>query len=319
MRTFLGTAGMRLVVAAWASLSLTLSVLPAQDPGANGLEIVELKGKLEMILGNQIKMKTEDGQEAIVLVTDATTFTYRGTAEPTALGPGLLVRFNESFDAAGQPQGPVSALEIFRPIRMRRPTAELQQKQTPGIHPVSDKGKDDVADRRAAGKPNRGQPAKPAAKVAPRNTAPQTVDARNKPANARGDNTAGPTGAVQDYLVVGMLRGIQGDKMQVVAGNRPVIVPIARDLKISVTAGDPLFCQPGDTIEMTGLKNPAGLVQADVIDVTGAKPLGSVDEKDQRQNRAAKGGKDGDAKATDAKDSDKAQAAKAGDNKTKPK
>lgn len=301
--------------------SLTSSFLCAQGPGSAGLEIVELSGKLDAILGNQIKLKSEDGKESVVLVGNETTFSYKGTAEPSALSAGQMVRITAAFDAAGNPQAPLTQLEVFTPVRVgRRMSLEERQKQTPGIYPTSDKPNGDkrVEQTAQAAKVTGTNKSaeKAVTKSAPGKSAPgknsPVVNARDKDKNAKANasqanKTGATTGAVQDYLVVGMLRAVQGNQLHIVAGNRPVMVSASPDLKITVSAGDPAFCLPGDEIKMTGLKSPQGLIQADVIEVTGAKPLGSVDEKAQARNKRTKSGE----KETD-KDKEKDKAATKG-------
>ena len=300
---------------ALAAASLAPLVCLAQEASDNGLEIVELSGQLEMILGNQIKLKTDDGQEAVVLVSDETAFQYQGTAEPTVLAPGLMVRFQAAFDAAGTPQAPLAELEIFRTAVTRRMTLEQRQSQTPGIYPVTE-DQPQAENRRGAATAKAAAKAKPKAPAAQAARTPSATNARNNNLNNRNPATppvksepsATAAGPVQQFLVVGMLRGMQADKLQIVAGNRPLIVQADPNLSIAVVAGDPLFCQPGDAIKLTGLKNPAGFIQADTIEVTGAKPLGSVDEKAQlRANRNSQRGRlgDGDDKTAPATGQDK--------------
>ena len=55
-------------------------------------------------------------------------------------------------------------------------------------------------------------------------------------------------------------------------------------MKITVSAGDPTFCQPGDEVKLNALKLPNGIIQADTILITGAKPLGVVDPKALARN-----------------------------------
>ncbi len=279
------------VLAGLVLTSLTGARLFAQEPGEGGLEIVELSGKLDMILGNQIKLKSENGEESVVLVGSDTTFAYQGTAEPTALSAGLMVRFTAAFDAAGTPQAPLAELEVFTPVRVRRMSLEMRQSQTPGIYPATDEGQEQTgkgqgADNRKA--PGNVATSKPVPGNTPQVRTPPAANPRDK--SGKGNGPPAAAGAVQDYLVVGMLRAIQGDKLQIFAGNRPLILQADPGLKITVSAGDPTFCQPGDEIKLTGLKSPAGLIQADTIEVTGAKPLGSVDEKAQSRKKRSKPG-----------------------------
>ncbi len=214
-----------------------------------GLEIVELAGKLEMIFGNQVKITTEDGKETVVTLAGDTTFKYTGTAEPMVLRPGLMIRFNAAFDALGNPQAPLTTLEIFRPAKVRRMSRELMQSQTVGIYPVSEKGN------------------------------PKDKGKLKEPAAA----------GIQDYQVVAQLNGVQADRIQIFAGARPLMLQVDPAVKVTVAAGDAMFCQPGDDVKLTGLKNSAGLIQVETIEITGAKPIGAVDDKgNSKATRGAK-------------------------------
>ncbi len=99
---------------------------------------------------------------------------------------------------------------------------------------------------------------------------------------------AAPAG-FQDYRIVGKLAGIQGEKMQLAAGNRPLMVSFAPDLVIHLTSTESNFCAEGDEIKVTGLKFPAqaNWIQAESILVTGAKPL-APPEKKARASRNSK-------------------------------
>ncbi|MEZ6074227.1 MAG: hypothetical protein R3C56_00720 [Pirellulaceae bacterium] len=145
--------------------SLTDSRSSAQDNNAAGLEIVNLTGQLEAIVGNQLKIVGEDKTANFVLIGNDSTFTYNGTADPAVLTPGLMVRFTADFDLAGKPQAPLAELEIFRPMRGRRLPLEVQQSQTPGVYPVDPQGPASAAAKRSTAK----EP--PANKAAPENKA----------------------------------------------------------------------------------------------------------------------------------------------------
>ncbi|MEO8271251.1 MAG: hypothetical protein ABI557_16130 [Aureliella sp.] len=255
--------------------SLTDSRSTAQDSDAGGLEIVNLTGQLEAIVGNQLKIVGDDKSANLILIGDESTFSYSGTADPSVLSPGLLVRFTADFDLAGSPQAPLAELEIFRPVQGRRLPLEVRQSQTPGVYPVDPPGPADAAPKNGVVK------APPANKSQQGNKAKPPVAADNQTAN-----NAAPA-AVQTFRVVGILRAVQGDRLQVVAGNQPLILQASPEMKITVSAGDATFCQPGDQVKLNALKLPNGIIQADTIIVTGAKPIGSVDPKDiARNNRA---------------------------------
>ena len=277
----------------FAFTSLTDSRSSAQDKDAAGLEIVNLTGQLEAIVGNQLKMVGEDKAANLVLIGGDSTFSYSGTADPVVLTPGLMVRFTADFDLSGTPQAPLAELEIFRPMHGRRLPLEVQQSQTPGIYPVDPQGAASAAPKRSTAK----EP--PANKALQGNQPPPDIKAK-PPASAvdkQAANNSSPA-AVQTFHVVGMLRAIQGDHLQIMAGNQPLIIQASPELKITVSAGDPTFCQPGDEVKLNALKLPNGVIQADTIIVTGAKPLGVVDPKTLARNNRNKP----DAKTTNPKD-----------------
>lgn len=96
-----------------------------------------------------------------------------------------------------------------------------------------------------------------------------------------------PPAGFENIRVVGKLMGAQGDRMQVAAGNRPVVVPFDPAMEILVSSGDATFCMEGDEITVTGLRNPSQVnwIKAETIIVTGAKPL-APPEKKARASRA---------------------------------
>ncbi len=244
-------------------ISLPATLACAQDDGGGGLEIVELTGKLEAIVGNRVKIKTDDGKETIITLATDTIFKYSGTAEASILSPGLMVRFTAAFDPSGNPQTTLKELEIFRPAKVKRMTREVMQSQTPGIYPVGEKGN--------ASQPEKAKTKEPAPQVS------KTV-----------------VGGAQTFDIVGQVGGIQADRIQIRAGNRPLMLQMDPALAITVSSGDAMFCQPGDEVKLTGLKNPAGLVQAETVEVKGAKPLGAIDESKSLRGKATKRGPQGD-------------------------
>lgn len=263
--------------------SLADSRSSAQDNDAAGLEIVNLTGQLEAIVGNQLKIVGEDKTSHLVLIGSESTFSYSGTADPAVLTPGLMVRFTADFDLAGKPQGPLAVLEIFRPLHGRRLPLEVQQSQNLGIYPVEQQGKTGPPLKRSAAKVPSSNKAQPGNKAQPDSKAKPPASAVDKQA---ANNSAPAT--VQAFQVVGILRAIQGDHLQIVAGNQPLILQVSPKLKITVSSGDPTFCQPGDEVKLNALKLPNGIIQADTIVVTGAKPLGAVDPQDLARNNRNK-------------------------------
>ncbi len=228
-------------------------------PGGGGLEIAEAEGNLAAVVGDRIKIVGENDQETILVMDRETSLRYRAAADPTFVRPGLLVRFTAMFNPqTGVPSSQVTALEIFRPIRARRMTRQLLESQTPGIYPVAAQG--------GAG---------------------QEAGAREEPPGrnptARGRRTAAlQPGAAQPFRIVGQIRGVRGNRLQVVAGPRAVVVEVAPDAKITVAAGDLTFAAPGDKVVATGLavSGQSQVIQAQEIVVTAAQTLGAGAPKD---------------------------------------
>jgi hypothetical protein len=115
------------------------SILQAQD---NDLVIANITGKLEAIVGYQIKLKSEDDKDYMAVVDPQdTTFKYVGTAELKFLSQGMLVRFSAPFNQAGSTD-PIKELEIFNQVRERRMRPEQIQEITPGVYPIAKNDKD---------------------------------------------------------------------------------------------------------------------------------------------------------------------------------
>lgn len=228
--------------------STSAPALRAQAPaGPGGLEITNVSGVLQAVSGDKFKIKSEDGEEHIAVLAARSSLKYNGTADSKFLQPGLFVRFSASFNTrTGTPQAPLQELEIFRPIRQRRMSQAQRQNQTSGVYPAAQ-------DDKKNGK--------------------QSPPVQN-------------TGEIQDFKIVGQIRAVQGGKMQVVAGNRPLIVPLDSAVKINVQAGDAMFCMSGDSVKVTGLRNPnqANWIQAETIEITGTKALG-LDQPNQKPTK----------------------------------
>src|SRR5690606_282816 len=129
---------------------------------------------------------------------------------------------------------------------------------------------------------------------------------RNKDAAADAPRVA--IAGVADYFVVGQLAALQPDGargilMRVAAGNRPVMVALDADADLTVASGDSYFCQTGDQVQLTGLKHPTGIIQAETVEVEGAMPLGGAVDAQARYRRLDPRGNP--ANRSDAKDKDK--------------
>ena len=105
------------------------------------------------------------------------------------------------------------------------------------------------------------------------------------PAADKGKDQVAAGPGFQNFRIVGKLAGVQGNKIQVIAG-RPLLIELAETAVIKVSAGDTTFCMPGDEVQINGLRNPAqeNWIQAESLTITGAKPL-SPPEKATRGSR----------------------------------
>lgn len=277
---------------------LSVSVLPTAVLAQNeGLDIAKVEGTLEDMGGYQLKVKPEKGESTLVGINpQKTDFEYVGTAEREFLLPGLMVRFTAAFDVNGKPQTALKELEIFVPARKRRMTNEYMRDQTPGIHSIDPPG---------------GEPGRANAKTAEKKTDQAAgKEAKGKSKVAAAGATAPAGSGVMDFRIVGKLTGMQGNVIQVAAGNRPIMIELAEELEITVAAGDTTFCVAGDKVSATGLKNAAqpNYVEAEKITITAAKPLAlpkpgesPLNAKGKSQSaRARRGKQDQDpAKGTD--------------------
>ncbi len=217
--------------------------------GSGGLEIAEVSGELEALSSSPygLKIKPEKGESYVAVLATQTALQYRGTADKQFLQPGLLVRFVAPFYPQTLiPQAPVTAIEVFRAEHKRRPSREELLAQTPGIHPV-----------------------------------PEMEGSKKQ------DDTlkTAPAG-MKNYQVVGQIRAVQDDRLQVQAGGQfLVMAQLDPAVVITVASGDTFFCVPGDKVEVTGLRNPAQntLIQAERVEITGAKSLGTPPPEERQQ------------------------------------
>ena len=206
-----------------------------------GREIIEVEGTLAAVAGDRIKIKDEQQDEYFAVLSRMSKLTYKGTADAKFLRPGFMLRFEADFDMQqGIALSPVGELEVFRPSQSRRLQPEERQSQTPGVYPAKadDKQKDGPRNVRQA--------------------ASRVIAQKNR------------------FLVVGQLRVVQPTKLQVLVRNRPIIVDINEDTKITVSAGDVMYCLPGDKVKLTGTKvaGQQNLLQVATLEVEGANPIG---------------------------------------------
>lgn len=238
-----------LLSCATPSLGQSSAADGAQNGQAGNLQIASVTGTLQGVASDRLMLKTEDGKDVFAVMSRKTTITYSGSAEASFLSPGMMVRFVTSFNTqTGVPQTPVTEVEIFRSVQKRRMTMEERQNQTPGIYPII-----------------------PGAAQNPRQGRTNRKQAPSAPSNP----------GAQQLKIVGQIRAAAADKLQVFAGNRPIVVQLDPQAEISIQAGDAMFCMPGDKISVEGLKSPSqeGWLQAESIEITGLSPLSPLSAK----------------------------------------
>ncbi|MFK7738663.1 MAG: hypothetical protein AB8B50_21745 [Pirellulaceae bacterium] len=231
------------------SLGLVLLLLnqsPMHAQNAGGLEIATVEGELTGIAGDRLAVKAEDGKEYFAVYGRKCSLKYSGTADSQFLQPGLMIRFDATFDTAkGVATKPVTELEVYRPWKGRL-SQQQRKDQTPGLYPVS-------KDQQATG--NKDNPRYR------RNQAQKQTDNKSK---------------LQTFRVVGLINGRQASKLRIMTGRQAILVDLTADPKVTVASGDALFCSLGDKVKVTGLRDPSQetLIKAETIEIKGAKPLG---------------------------------------------
>jgi hypothetical protein len=264
------------------------TVVNAQDAGkaVGGLQIAQVSGTLQAIALDKIKIVAEDKKEYFAVVSPQTSLSYKGTAEPDFLMPGMLIRFSAELNQTGQVQAPVADLEVFTISQHRRMSQEQMRDQTAGVYQVGG----EVGNAKKPGD-------KPKEKSSKPNAATSKVGA-------------------QAYRVVGQIAGMKAGKMLVQAGGAQVQLELDPKAVIKVTSHDTTFCQMGDQVKVSGLRNAGQeqFIQSESLEIVGSKPLGPAEGKTAKNAKNAKGSKGKTAKAGD-KDKDDAT----DDNKTEPK
>lgn len=253
---------------------MTASFTFAQDPGAGGLEIASANGKFAAMLGNQIKITTEDKQEFFVVFNKETNVRYEGTADPKFLMQGLMIRFSSQITQTGAAASPLKAVEIFTPSQDRRLSPEQIREQTPGVY--QEGGEVGEAPQNVPVTPVRPEPKKPAAKK---------TDPKSKDKNAQK-----PVVDPVNYRVVGQLLGNQGTKYFVQAGGVRIQFELDADAVISVTSNEYSFVQLGDEVKVSGLRTAGQekYIQAESLQIKGSKPLGLVEAKAAKSSRSSR-------------------------------
>ena len=234
-----------------------------QAGSQGGLNIVEVEGKVLGVDPSGLRIEQEDGTLATIMTGAVKELEYSAEASLQFISPGLFVRFQAPFDASGMPTEAVTKLTIFVPQRAMRMSDEELMLQTPGVYPAPKEGK--KTDAKESGAANQ------------RKTSDASKNARNRAGNNQpGRAQAGATGG--DFLVVGRIAAVQGDKMRLIAGRLPVMVQVDESAKIEVQSHDLSFCQPGDTAKVTGLANAdaPNMIKATSLTVAASAKLGET-------------------------------------------
>ncbi len=260
------------------SIGMTFLLSVTECAAQNGLKTFDSKGTLVDVGDYQLLFKGKDGNEyTVYLNAEQLRFSYTGTAEAKALSPGMMVRFKGKFDAKGNPQEDLKELEIFLPKQNVRMNPEEELAQTPGVYQMGgDKANGNAAGNQVA----RNAEAKANAKDS------KTKNTKQKPTTKSTDKKPlAKQGEAQEYKVVGQIVNAQSGKIQVSTGTQSFVVQVANSAKITVATPTADYCMPGDEVHVVGMTSvdQPKEVRAHLVEISGAKPLGSqiieVDDK----------------------------------------
>jgi hypothetical protein len=266
----------------------------------NNLKSVNTQGTLVNVGDYMVVFKDTKGTEFTAYLDEQkSTFNYRGTADPKALSPGLMVRFTAKFDNNGNAESEIKEMEIFTPIISNRLKQNELLAQTPGIYPTQEN------------EPN----AKDANTKDPGNTAAKNTKDKGK--NTKGKDKNDPKAKAAEfveYRVVGQITAAQSGKVQISTGARMLVVQLANNAKVNINTISPNYCAKDDEVKVEGLMSAdlPTAIQASKVVVTGAKPVGKSDLTDDKKkgsvgkgNSAKDNKKPDDKKGSDKKGSDK--------------
>ena len=117
------------------------------------VENVQAKGKIRAIQGEVMQVANEEAKQQwlVKMPREPAGIHVCGTARPTYLQPGLMVRFSGQFDSKGNPQAPIEKLEVFTPKPVKE--GQLPDPQQFGVFPEAAFGGQLFQDAPAAGQP----------------------------------------------------------------------------------------------------------------------------------------------------------------------
>ena len=238
--------------------------------GGVGFELVDVVGKLDSMMGNNLKIISDGNIETIAVLDPRSTIKFTGQAKSSWLPSGMLVRFSARFDGAGKPEAPIKTLDAFQMATRGRMTADEMRDQTPGMYPegssIGTATKSLFNDKKTD-------------KKSEKKSTKKTDSAADKKSSAKkrgSKDTEFDGGTPQAYRVVGHVMQVEGNKLLLRAGTQQLTVDIDPAATINVNLPHAMAALPGDSITLKGLRNPRDpkFVQAEVIDIKAAKLLG---------------------------------------------
>lgn len=116
------------------------------------VENVQVKGKVRAMQGDVLQVADEEAkpQWLVKMPREPAGIHVYGTARPTFLQPGMLVRFSGLFDSKGNPKAPIEKLEVFTPAPVKEGMPFTEQF---GVFPEAAFGGQLAQDAPATGQP----------------------------------------------------------------------------------------------------------------------------------------------------------------------
>ncbi len=117
------------------------------------VDTVQANGKIRAVQGEVVQVANEESKQQwlVKMPKEPAGIRVLGTARPTYLQPGMMVRFSGQFDSKGNPQAPIEKLEVFTP----KPVKEgmLPDSQQFGVFPETAFGGQVFQDAKPAAQP----------------------------------------------------------------------------------------------------------------------------------------------------------------------
>lgn len=116
-------------------------------------ETVQVIGKILAMQRDVVRMANDESKQQwlVKMPKETAGIHLLGTARPTFLQPGMMVRFSGKFDSKGNSRAPIEKLEIFTPTPVKEGT--LPDVQQFGVFPEAAFGGQLLLDAQPAGQP----------------------------------------------------------------------------------------------------------------------------------------------------------------------